>query len=70
MSKPTVKVEKMEVRHEDYPSLHIYLVLIEDESGVWQETFGTKELLQAFLRGFRAGSYVVAGIHMEEVEIP
>lgn len=40
----------------DDPEIEIYHVELSHEGGMWTETFGSKELLDAFLKGLRAAS--------------
>jgi len=38
------------------PQIMVYEVELEDETGCWSETFGTRDLLNAFLKGVQAAS--------------
>ena len=54
---------KMQEVGED-PAIPIYHVELRTEHGVWTETFGHRSLLEAFVRGVRAG----LGVH--QIYIP
>ena len=36
------------------PKISIYKVTIEKGNGIWEETYGSKEITEAFLQGLRA----------------
>lgn len=38
------------------PVIEIFEARVEDEKSEWRETFGSKELLAAFVKGVRAGA--------------
>lgn len=37
------------------PPVHVFNVIVSRGGGSWHETYGSEELLQAFLQGVRAG---------------
>lgn len=43
----------------DDPSIEIYHVELSHKDGIWTETFGSKEQLNAFMRGLEAASGMV-----------
>ena len=58
----------------DDPPITIFHVAIEDNrgetKGVWCDTFGSKELLRAYLRGLEAGAVMIGGKHVTRPEVP
>ncbi len=55
--KGKIEIEFLEVPTD--PPVKIYHVEIHDDTGSWNETFGSLELLNAFLRGLSAGASMV-----------
>lgn len=51
------------------PSITIYHVVLENQDDIWEETYGSREQLDAFLRGLRA-TCSLFGIHLAELEVP
>lgn len=52
MAQPDVFVVEVRVRKtDDDPPLRVYHTEVRDGEGVWQETFGSREQLEAYLRG-------------------
>ena len=49
------------------PSIHVYHVIVQNEKGLWPETFGSLDALNAYLRGLKAMSRVL-GRH--DIDIP
>lgn len=43
----------------DDPSIEIYHVELSHETGRWTETFGSKEQLDAFMKGLRASAGMI-----------
>jgi hypothetical protein len=62
-----ISVEEHKVVVSDYPSISFFKVGVHTEKTVWAETFATRELLDSFIRGVRAGA-AAAGDFMVEVE--
>ena len=66
---PKIKIEIKPIRVESDPSIVVYETIIRDEERqtAWHETLGSKELLEAFLKGVKAAfSFTEIG----SVEIP
>jgi len=64
---PVIKIEKWMVGED--PAIHIYHMEITAYKAVWTETWGSRELLNTFLRGFRAG-YQIMGVYIPDPDIP
>jgi len=64
---PDTKVRKLMAG--DDPEIPIYHVELSNDSGMWTETWGSEELLRAFLRGVQAGCSMF-GVYVPAVEIP
>lgn len=60
-----VSVEAMTVG--DDPPIQIYHVELSHGNGIWTETFGSKEQLDAFMKGLQAASGM-AGFELKTVE--
>lgn len=60
-----IRVEVRPLTVGDDPSIEIYHVELSHETGIWTETFGSKEQLEAFLKGLRAASGMV-GFSLED----
>jgi len=56
------------------PSIVIFHVSIEDtregDQGIWTDTFGSKDLLNAYLRGIEAGAVMIGRKRVLRPEIP
>jgi len=53
------------------PAIRVYCVeLTADKAGAWRETFGSREALEAFIRGLQAGASMVAKKHIRRPEMP
>lgn len=61
---PKITIKSIEVGQD--PSITIYEVELQSESGIWRETYGTRELVEAFLRGVKAAY----GINQELITTP
>ena len=57
--------------HDLDPEITVYQVSITSAGGIgaWEETFGSRETLEAFLLGLRAGAAMYAGLYIETPEI-
>lgn len=52
------------------PPAHFYHIVIGDHDSCWAETWVTRELLVAFLRGFEAGAAMAGHIYLARPAIP
>lgn len=66
--KPEIKIKARMTR--DDPPLAVYTVIIEDEKGEWPETYGSEELLRAYLKGVVAAARMYGGVFVTLPEIP
>jgi hypothetical protein len=60
----TVKIETHEAKVD--PAHNIYCIKIENETGVWRDTFGTADTRDTFLRGV----WAIAQIAGLEIQMP
>lgn len=65
--KPQVTVTARET--EDDPPITVYHVEIIHRGGSWDATYGSRELLNAFLYGVHAGCMML-GVHVPDPVIP
>ena len=50
-----VKIEKAgDPKKVGDPEIWIYKITVRDAKGIWKETYGSKEIAEAFLRGLKA----------------
>jgi len=50
------------------PPIEVFNVEVSDEQGLWKESLGSKELLEAFVKGIKAGASL-GGCRVEMEEI-
>lgn len=50
------------------PVIEIFEIRVEDEKSEWRETFGTKELLVAFVKGVKAGAAISRDFNVKVVD--
>lgn len=67
---PGVKITITPVETKTDPPITVFSVVIEDKEGVWSDTFGSQELLRAYLRGIEAGGAMIGNKHVVRPEIP
>jgi len=68
MAEITIDIKPVKVGND--PSITIFHVTIRSERGIWTESWGSRELLEAFLQGVKAAlSFTEVG-HIEIPPIP
>lgn len=68
-----VEISVRPERIEGDPPATVYFVKIESSgmnAGEWRDSFGSLDLLRAYLRGVKAGALMYADKHIELPEIP
>ena len=52
------------------PLITLFHVSIETVTGAWLETFPTREILDAFIKGVRAAGMMIGKVHVKDPAIP
>lgn len=65
LAKIAVSVERYKVPLD--PPADVFHVEVLSGDGVWEETFGTEDLVHAFLRGVQAGAFPNAHVPLYEI---
>ncbi len=55
MAKTTVKITRHRIEQLD-PPVDVFNIEVQREGGIWTESYGSEELVEAFTRGVKAGN--------------
>jgi len=65
-----MKIEILTTKVPLDPPITIYEVVVTNETGEWREAFGSRELVDAFLRGVRAEAATLGDLSVDTLVEP